>query len=55
MSRIFGTQLDLGDSTFPMSFLFAKTILMELKAVRGQDYAQKVVLCCFLLVGGDWR
>ena len=30
-------------------------ILMELKAVRGQDYAQKVV-CCFLLVGGgDWR
>ena len=34
MSRIFGTQLGLGDSTFPMSFVFAKTILVELKDGR---------------------
>ena len=30
-------------------------ILMELKAVRGQDYAQKVVSCFLLVGGGDWR
>ena len=34
MSRIFGTQLGLGDSTFPMSFVFAKTIMVELKDGR---------------------